>query len=439
MRRENARDPLNSMKRSDNTEMDRLLRRYARLDGEALRATSDASGDAHLDADEMNAYAEGALSDAARSRYFTHLADCDSCRKLVTDLTLAASVTVEGKKRAAVAEASPSRSWRDWLAALFSPPVLRYGAPALALFAVIIVVAIVAMRANRETDSVAQRSTDTRNYSTEVAPGSNSAGDTTTTTGTVENRPSNSAAPLIEQQSQTQPDASATPAPAKSAPLEADALPATQENAPKPAPAQPGVAKDSAGEFGIWTGRREQEVVTAAPPPPPSNLPPVLSTPATAAADESSRDKREEQKKAKVAGKDDDETIVNENVVGGPGAKQAEANQERRDVGRAMTARPAQKAPRSRASTASKSGPVDGVEEKEASTETRSVGGRHFRKQGGAWVDTAYSSSRSTTNVARNSEQYRALVADEPGLRTITQQLVGEVIVVWKSRAYRFY
>jgi hypothetical protein len=425
------------MKRSDNTEMDRLLRRHARLGGEALRATSDASGDAHLDADEMNAYAEGALSDAARSRYFTHLADCDTCRKLVTDLTLAASVAVEGKKRAAVAEASPSRSWRDWLAALFSPPVLRYGAPALALFAVIIVVAIVAMRTNRETDSVAQRSTDTRNYSTEAVPSSNSAADTTTTTGTEENHPSSNAAPLVEQQSQTQPGASATPAPAKSAPLETDAIPATQESAPKPATGQANNAKDSAGEFGIITGRREQETVTVAPPPPPSNLP-VLSAPASS-ADADSRDKREDQKKAKVAGKDDDEAIVNGNMVGSAGAKQAEANQERRDVGRAMTTRPAQKAPRSRASTASKSGPVDRVEEKEASTETRSVGGRHFRKQGSAWVDTAYSPSRSPTHVARGSEQYRALVADEPGLRTITQQLDGEVIVVWKSRAYRFY
>jgi hypothetical protein len=69
--------------------------------------------------------------------------------------------------------------------------------------------------------------------------------------------------------------------------------------------------------------------------------------------------------------------------------------------------------------------------------ETRSVGGRQFRREGGAWVDTAYSSSRATVNIKRGSEQYRALVADEPGIGTIASQLGGEVIVVWKSRAYR--
>jgi hypothetical protein len=69
--------------------------------------------------------------------------------------------------------------------------------------------------------------------------------------------------------------------------------------------------------------------------------------------------------------------------------------------------------------------------------ETRSVMGRHFTREGGAWVDTAYEASRATIRLARGSEQYRALVADEPGIRTIAEQLDGVVIVVWKGRAYR--
>jgi hypothetical protein len=69
--------------------------------------------------------------------------------------------------------------------------------------------------------------------------------------------------------------------------------------------------------------------------------------------------------------------------------------------------------------------------------ETRTVSGRRFRRQGNAWIDTAYEASRSATKVARGSEQFRALLADEPGLRTIVQQLSGEVVVVWKNRAYR--
>src|SRR5918912_1987283 len=123
------------MKHSDSTEMDRLLRRHARRNSEALRAgkggdAQNANAGAHLDADELNAYAEGALPEATRSRYFAHLADCDSCRKLVTELTLAASATNEATARVAAAATPPSRSWREWLAAIFSPQVLRYGVPA---------------------------------------------------------------------------------------------------------------------------------------------------------------------------------------------------------------------------------------------------------------------------------------------------------------------
>ena len=42
----------------------------------------------------------------------------------------------------------------------------------------------------------------------------------------------------------------------------------------------------------------------------------------------------------------------------------------------------------------------------------------------------------ATRVVTRNSEQYRALIGDEPGLRAIADQLEGEIIVVWKDKAY---
>jgi hypothetical protein len=76
------------------------------------------------------------------------------------------------------------------------------------------------------------------------------------------------------------------------------------------------------------------------------------------------------------------------------------------------------------------------LETREAETVT-TVAGRHFKHEGTTWIDTAYESSRGAINVTRGSEQYRALVADEPGLRTIANQLKGVVIVVWKNRVYR--
>jgi hypothetical protein len=76
----------------------------------------------------------------------------------------------------------------------------------------------------------------------------------------------------------------------------------------------------------------------------------------------------------------------------------------------------------------------DGIE---SSNETRTVAGRKFRRQGGAWIDTAYNAGQPATLVRRNSEQFRALAADEPELRRIAGALGGEVTVVWKGRAYR--
>jgi hypothetical protein len=431
------------MKHSDSTEMDRLLRRHARRGGETLFARRGASDDAaagaagsgaHLDADEMNAYAEGALPEAARSRYFSHLADCETCRKLVTDLTLAASLADEGKARvASLAAAPPSKSWREWLAAIFSPPVLRYGVPALALFAVITIV-IVAMMNQKKESSVAQNQAGDSARSTATAP--NSAVETQTTTGTAENHSNSNAAPLMDQQSTAQPDTAATP-PAKPTPMESDAPIVPQEGiASSTTPAQTAVTENKGREFGV-AGKREQAEAAPAPPPP---APQVLSAPA--ATTQGNRDKQEEPKKAKAAGKDDtDEMVVDGTTAGGAVADRAESNEDRQDVGRTAASRAPANQPRSRRpSTAMKSGPAAGTaREKESFVETRSVGGRRFRKQGGAWIDTAYSSSRPTTNVARGSEQYRALIADEPGLRPIAEQLGGEVYVVWKSRAYRFY
>ena len=174
------------MKSPDSTEMDRLLRRLVRRNNETLRAGREQSGDGqdannptHLDADELNAYAEGALPESARSRYFAHLADCDTCRKLVTDLTLAATIADEQKAHLASVASSPSKSWRDWLAAIFSLPVLRYGVPALALFA-IIVVAIVATRTRRDASFVAQRDEAARDYAPSTASNSNSSSEIAT-------------------------------------------------------------------------------------------------------------------------------------------------------------------------------------------------------------------------------------------------------------------
>lgn len=426
--------------------MDRLLRRYAGRGVDALRAKSgelaDVSAGAHLDADEMNAYAEGALPEAARSRYFAHLADCDGCRKLVTELTLAASRAGEGKARAESLAPTPSKSWRERLAVIFSPPVLRYGVPALALFAVI-VVAIVAMRTNRKESGVALNTEQSRYAQPTTTTDSNSAMEVNQETVAAGNHANSNAAPLaVPQDQQTQPDAAATPMPsADTAQREENAPVVSQSKIPGSERTEADATKDTLSEFEVKTKREQLEVAAAPAAPPPAAQKTTDST-ATAGSAADRRDNQQEQKKNKVAAKaDDDEMVADGRSSSGTAATQRTANEARTEIGKTTSARAPQGESRKRSSTAIKSGPAAtaSISEKEGSTETRSVGGRRFRRQGSAWVDTSYSSSRQTTNVARGSEQYRALVADEPALRTIAEQLGGEVFVVWKSRAYRFY
>src|SRR5690349_1392151 len=110
------------MKQETNNEMNLLLRRLGRRD-ELLVA------DEHLDADELNAYAENALPAKARARYTVHLAECASCRTLAVQLSSSANV-VTTTESAAVKEPS---GFKSFLASLFTPMVLRYAVPALGL------------------------------------------------------------------------------------------------------------------------------------------------------------------------------------------------------------------------------------------------------------------------------------------------------------------
>src|SRR5215210_2093432 len=118
------------MKSDSNTEMELLLSRHARRrrsmpaadagEGSAHESdqTTGSSGGTHMDADEMSAYAENALPAPARARYMAHLADCDHCRAIVTNLTLAANVPLKDSEADKLSgQTAPKRSWREWLAA----------------------------------------------------------------------------------------------------------------------------------------------------------------------------------------------------------------------------------------------------------------------------------------------------------------------------------
>lgn len=384
------------MSKETNNEIDRLLRGWAGREGArpsdaGVRPDSD-----HLDVDELSSYAENVLPAAARARYTEHLVECSRCRALVVKLS--ASVPVVAAK-AATPAAETSRL-REFLASLFSPMVLRYAAPALALL-IAAAIGLIVMRSNRQGESVAQLDPETQlrpaGTTAEQAPAPATAAESQPFTDSISQSPAASPAGegRVAQAAPSAPAAagSAGPTPetrreAKTVDTEVAAAPAT---APAPRPAA--TADDMRVEI---EGRKPTETART--------VAPAGDLAKTGTADAV----KEEQKKTEDA-------------------------QSERDTARAR-ARNA----RGRGNEPAATFTVDDEKKKDrADGETRSVAGRRFRNQNGVWVDTAYNSGSSIVNITRGSEQYRALVADEPEIKSIADQLDGPIIVVWKGRTYR--
>ena len=400
------------MKQETNNEMDLLLRRL----GQRQDVFPPAAGD-HLDTDELSAYAENVLPAKTRARYTEHLAECSRCRELVVRLSTSAGVVVAEQTE----KISVPLGWRKFLAGLFSPMVLRYAVPALGLI-VVAAIGLVVVRREKPSEHVSQvqpAQTQTNQVAEPVdrfqSPQPGFAYD--------DNKPAGSAVHAdsavnkeATKEAQTK-DAEESPARvAQSTPAPADSVqnaPPAKAPAPKPE-AQPG---------------------TVASEPP---------APARAKLDDIS-DKRQQNEEAvrkqeaevKVAKSEDSKKNFEVDEANkGAGATTPTARsrvaKNKSVVGDLSSAQGAA-AP----AGARRDREEAGRDDKDSSAETRSVAGHRFRKQGGVWIDTAYDQSKAITTYHRNSESYRSFIADEPSIKTIADQLDGEIIVMWKGRAYR--
>jgi hypothetical protein len=387
------------MKQTENNEIDLLLRGLARHE----RAGSVVPGDhsaMHLDADELNAYAEQALPPGARARYTSHLADCASCRKIVSELTSASGANVTEHS---VSQKSPA-GLRQRLGALFSPGVLRYAVPALALFA-FIAIGLVVIRQQDRSGFVAQNQPSTSRDAILETEQADAPAEPAESVAAVEER----------QTSESQASARVRKNQAKAGernetsntPAAADSVTDTSDKNTSPGKAGGVVASPS-----------------YAPEPAPRSAPKSQTT-HTESRTEVARQKEEADKKDEPAREQEGtraRTDNTQNEVARTASGAATMHRQGQDRLSKLEAK--------RASGA-------GEKAKDDEVELRTVSGRRFRRQRGVWIDTAYHPSTATTNVVRGSEQFRALAADEPGIRSIAAQLPGEVIVVWKGRAYR--
>ncbi len=405
------------MKQTENNEMDLLLRSLARRESrfEDRVAEEQASG-SHLDSDELNSYSEHALPAATRARYTIHLADCSRCRKLVAELSSVAGIYA---REHAAQQDTPAGFWTK-IGQLFSLPVLRYAVPALSLF-VVVAIGLIVFRQQRRQELVARNepaaglvavpedkqagppsghSSETMirepsSARSDSAPSPNA--DQTTTSERNQGKASSS-------------DKAEAGSPKKDSPAESIVAEVAQPTfAPEPAPAPPAKA-----EGAVADAKREGAARTESAARPQSAASNEKAGDRDNVARVEARTQQEERERAK--GED-----RQRQVAGAP----ASSPQPRRGLAKLRTA---------------EGGRGDVAGNKKAddeAEETRSVGGRHFRRQGGIWVDAAYRSGVTVITLVRGSEQYRALVSDEPAIRTIADELPGEIVLVWKGRGYR--
>src|SRR5687767_9924728 len=161
------------MKATNDATMDLLLRKQAQRNSSV--SLGGVGPHAHLDPDELNAFAENSLPEAARMRFASHLADCDRCRKLATELTMSAPVATRVQPEP-VSATSLWSSTGQVLATLFSLPVLRFGVPALAIL-LLAIVAFVALRRPNSSEFLARKASgdaQQQERPTALAPAENS-------------------------------------------------------------------------------------------------------------------------------------------------------------------------------------------------------------------------------------------------------------------------
>lgn len=387
------------MKEETNNEMDLLLRRLNRRPDTPL---SDTNGDIdHLDADELSAYAENVLPAAARARYTEHLAECARCRDLVVQLSSAAGVV----PAVATVKAPELSVLRKFLASLFSPLVLRYAVPALGLI-VVAAIGLVVLRPNKNDRQIAQ---------TAEAPKPNSI----VTPSAPASQPESHA--FVDQVNKKEAGEKA----ARSSGSPENQVAAAAEPPPAPTTVNGAVPAGVAGTVDSLAKKEPAQPVTtdtasaAAPKP--------AATPDNTREQQARSEERDETAPRQVA--NEPAAVKNEDAAKVKAAKDRKAAEVMSPGFSGLTAMPNSGA---RAGTQR----ADGEDKDKNDSATKTVAGRHFRKRGGIWIDTAYESSRSAINLRRDSEQYRALIADEPAIKTIADQLDGEILVLWKGHAY---
>ena len=341
----------------------------------------------HLDADIISAFAEGAVPAAAHKAYTAHFADCDRCRKALSQVALLnepRGEKVMTTTAAAAPAARPIQTAVPWYRPLFRTPGLAVAMGVLVVAFAGVLVYLVTKRSPVADSTVA-----------------------------MEQRVSNANAAIpyagIDTNTNTN-DATAAPQTATSA------LTNTISNATRSANSSANTPAGAATRNLPVGGATVDGLAAPAPPPAaesssslPINGRRLESLPLEKPKDESMADTAERLR--------DDKVTTRSEVL-------AESDNRAAAMAKRAPGGPYRAQSQNQAQLNNQAG---------AAPVTRRVGGKTFRNTDGAWYDSAYH-GQPTTNVARGTDQFNKL---DSGLRSIANELTGVVVVVWKDKAFR--
>ncbi len=338
----------------------------------------------HLDAADIAAFAENALPEKVRLRYTAHFADCGNCRSVLSHLITMNAEADALSAPASVPAATLAAAAEPWYRNLFRTPQL-----AMAMGALVIVFA------GLIGYTVLQNSTGLGDTAS-----SNSSAPVTT-----EGRGPMSVEDNAEYSSNIATNASSM---ANSNAMIARAANTSANLAVATRPTDSALPASNTTATRGFSREDEAQLAETGPPTPP---------PAAAASERDdagllSRDRftLPAQKPGIVI----QQQSPDESVAGIP--TQTQAGPSRRAAQGDNRVYDAQRAKRA-----------------EASPTRRTVDGKTFDRRDDVWYDTEYR-QQLTINFRRNTDDYRKL---DQGLRSITDQLPGTVVIVWKANAYR--
>ncbi len=401
-------------------EMDFLLRRAAQQNDLA----SDQAGGktAHLDADDLSAFAENALPQQLRLDVISHLADCNSCRQILSNLILLnedaqAETDLVAEPQQSVVVVKPS--WLDSFKKLFALPAFGYATATLAIL-LVSVFAFVALRGRQENNAVSLA---------RVEPDEQIEVQEATKRQTVH-------APAAAR------DEESEPKPAEEVPAETPNINPDQVAESTPTPSESEV-DENLPPFYKDTKRINQNNSVSANVPARREASAANSSNSSSTSNTSVAASLQSQPAPPAAG-----TVASKPATP-PGSEIAGAAVPKPiDRAKAELGRRASELDQSaaddkndalestspeRAKPAASSSVYNELKTKKVVVETRVVGGKTFQKVGAVWQDADYK-SQNVTNVLRNSDDYKKL---DSGLLSIAQNLGGEIIVVWQGKAYR--